>query len=495
MFKRKFALDSVYLEDFEPSQRWRLAGGAKSKQKTLGTEIVVFEPNTPLTANERPSNIVFELSGNRPLLCNHMFRFHIKAQMEHLVSSEDKTSSAWEILDTTANTGDLYFEPNWFEKMISSVDIVLGNNKVQLHVENNDVAHHLNALLYYMMHPDLVDFVAPDPLNPVRYMPQGLDKNIPKGSDIYKEINGAMLTNVPFSFTWLPMHMFPFWQLPNHELDRPQVDLPLHLIGKMFITINFKSTQHHVWKTTASDDDPKHYRLNFKKFVLVAEENILPPGKIHRPSQISFPCLIRDSKCEAIPAGETEYKIRYSHCPLPEQIVIFALDKSVHAGNFNFQDAPYDSTTPLFKQHNIKEIELLYHNHSFTSRTPNFEQLSGVSCTLNTLNALRINGLFGVRLNPHKFPYQTVAKDFTDFPFPFVVFDYSLANGTRQRRQPLQTDGTALKNDQDMDLIIRFHTNGATAAATYCIYFSYTDRAMVYDTAANKFINPLKPYL
>lgn len=495
MFKRKFPLDSVYLEDYEPSQRWRLAGGPKSKQKTLGTEIVQFEPNTPLAANERPSSLVFELSGNRPLLCNHMFRFHIKAQMEHQVTNETDKTTSWEPLDADAQNKDLIFLPNWFEKMIASVDIVVGNNKIQLHIENNDIAHELNTMLYYMMHPDLINFIAPDPLNPVRMVPNGLDNNIREASAIFKELVPGMMSDHPFTFTWLPMHMFPFWQLPNHELDRPQVELPLHLIGKMFITIHFKPQQHVVWRTTDPTKDNTKYRLNFKRFVLVAEENILPPGKVPRPSQISFPCLIRDSKCETIPAGETEYKVRYSNCPLPEHIVLFAVDKKIHAGNYDFQKATFDIKTPYFKVHNLKEIELLYNNQSFTSRTPNFEQFGGASCTLNTLNALRVDGLFGVKLNPLKYPYQAVAQEFTDGPFPMAVVYFTLGNGTRQRRHPLQTDGTALKNDHDMELILRFHTAGAAADATYCIYFCYTDRAMIYDTASNKFINPLKPYL
>lgn len=496
LFKRKFPIDSVYLEDYEPSQKWRTAG-AKTKQKILATEFVQFEPNTPLTANERPSSIVFELSGTRPILCNHNFRFHIQAQMEKLVevgTGADKKLQ-WTALHQTDDSKALYFVPNWFEKLISSVDVVVGNNKVQLHVENNDVAHELNTLLYYMMHQDMIDFAAPDPLNPIHLMPNSLDNNIRDSSANFENIQMELMKDQPFNFSWLPLHLFPFWQLPNHELDRPQVDLPLHLINKMFITINFKPIQHHIWKTVDPAGDSSKFRLNFKKFVLVGEEAILPVGKIPRPLQIAFPCLIRDSKCETIPAGETEHKVRFSHAPLPEQIVIFALDKTVHGGNYDFQKADYNANTPYFKVHNIKEIELLYHNQSFTSRTPNFEQFSNAACTLNTLNALRVNGLFGMKLNPSKIPYSQVAQDFTDYPFPFVVVDYSLANGTRQRRQPLQTDGTALKNDQDMDLIIRFHSSGAAADATYCIYFSYTDRAMMYDLASNKFINPLKPYL
>lgn len=492
LFKRKYPLDEVYLDDFEPSQSWRLAGGAKSKQKSLGTEFVKFEPNTPLSANERPKHLVFELSGTRPLLCNNNFRFHIKAQMEKLKTVGDKKE--WAALEGT-NAEDLIFAPNWFEKLIAGVDIVVGNNKIQLHVENNDVAHELNALLYYLMSPELINHVAADPNNPVRYMPTDVDKNIQVGSAAHKTIGATMLGANPFSFSWLPLHMFPFWQTPNFELDRPQVDLPLHLLGKMFITIHFKPEQHHVWRGTANTFKPEEYRMNFKQFYLAAEENILPPGKIARPMQIHFPCVIRDSKCEFITAGETEHKIRFSNCPLPEQIVIFAIDKKVYAGDYKFQDGTYNTSTLYFKLHNLKELELLYNNQSFTSRTPNFEQFSGPMCTFNTLDALKKDGLFGVKCNEKKLPYNIVSNDFTDFAFPFCAVSYLLGNGTRQRRHPLNTDGTALKNDQDMELILRFNPSGATADSVYCIYFVYTDRAMKYDVAQNKFINPLKPYL
>lgn len=487
-------MDKVYTEEYLPSQKWRMAG-AKSKQKSLGTEWVQFEPNTPLTANERPSSLVFELSGHRPLLCNNMFRFHIKAQFEKLVAVSGGAAT-WKTLTATDNN-NLIFEPNWFEKLISSVDLIVGNNKIQLHVENTDVAHELNALMYYLMHPDLVNLVAPDPLNPVRLMPSKLDTNIQEASDNQKAVAQQMMSAQPFTFTWLPLHMFPFWQLPNHELDGPQVDLPLHLMGKMFININFKPQQHHAWRCTpgkVAGDVASNYRLNFKRFVLVAEENILPPGKYIKPAQIAFPCLIKDSKCENIPVGETEHRVRFSNAPLPESIFIFAVDKKVPAGNYNFGSIDYDSGTPYTKQFNIKEIELLYNNQSFTSRSPNFEQVSGAACTINTLNCIETEGLFGMRINTSKLPYNVVSTQMATSPYSFLVVYYTMGNGTRQRKHPLQTDGSALKQDQDMELIIRFFPTGA-ADATYVIYFSYTDRAMIYDTAANKFINPLKPYL
>lgn len=492
LFKRKFPLDEVYLDDFEPSQNWRIAGGAKSKQKSLGTEIVKFEPNTPLSANERPANLVFELSGNRPLLCNNLFRFHIKAQMEKLTTVGDKKE--WTALEN-GNNNDLIFVPNWFEKLISGVDIVVGNNKIQLHVENNDVAHELNALLYYIMSPELVNYVAPDPNNPVKLMPNNVDKNIQVASESYKTIGATMLGTTPFTFSWLPLHMFPFWQTPNFVLDRPQVDLPLHLLGKMFITIHFKPTQHHVWRGKTASIKPEEYRMNFKHFFLTAEENILPPGKIARPMQINFPCVIRDSKCEFIPSGETEHKVRFSNCPLPEQVVIFAINKKVYAGDYQFGKADYDVNSTYFIPHNLKEIELLYNNQSFTSRTPNFEQLDSAACTFNTLNSLANDGLFGMKINEKKINYNIVANNFTDYPFPFSAVSYLLGNGTRQRRHPLNSDGTALKQDHDMELILRFQASGAKNEAIYCIYFVYTDRAMKYDVAQNKFINPLKPYL
>lgn len=92
-------------------------------------------------------------------------------------------------------------------------------------------------------------------------------------------------------------------------------------------------------------------------------------------------------------------------------------------------------------------------------------------------------------------PYTAVSTQFAVRPYSFMPTYFTIGNGTRQRKHPLQTDGNALKHDQDMELIMRFHPTGATADSTYCIYFIYTDRAFIYDTAGNKFINPLKPYL
>lgn len=508
MFKRKYPIDNAYLEAYEPSYNWRNAAKG-GKQTSFGSEFVSFEPTTPLTADGQPSTIEFEIQGPRPLKVNHQCRFHIGVEFQKKSVDAATKVVTWTALNTVDNPSCLMFAPNWFEKLIQGIDVIVDNNKCVSHVQNVHVGQELSGLFHYYMSDQLKDVLAPEPFNPVRMSP-GVDNNdavMLHTAKPYTDIFPKMIDANFYYFTWIPLNTFPFHQTPNHELDCPQQDIPIHLMGKMYIRIHFKPKQHLVWKPTTATESPDIYRMVFRKFTFVAEENILPhlmnnlgqsSPNMKMPKMLKnyeYPGFIMDSRCDTIKDGDLEYRATFNQASLPEQLLIVCLDRDVMGGHYDFSNKFTLDATSYFKKHNIKSVELRYAGQVFHNKSPNFEELSGVQSTLQTIQALKINGLFGMTVNPKRISYSKVALDFEKTPFPMVLIDYTLLNGTRQRRQPMQTDGTSLKTEEEIQLTIKFNTGGATSSSTYAIYFCYTDKGMMYDAKQNKFINPYKKYL
>lgn len=516
--KRKYPPDPIYMHCYQPSYNWRNSAKG-SGQHSLGREFVKYSPITPLTADNKPSMIEFEITNPRPLVCNEFFHFLVSPEFQYL----DAADNTWKKMTSTAHKKQLIFAPNWFEKLFSSFEIIVNNQKVVTSVENYWVAQEFHGLLYYMMHKDLLQVVAPDPSNPAYMIPRGKDAVENATLAAQAGTVAAEIANIysdlyadNYTFTYMPLFQFPWFQKPTLNLESPQVDLPIHKMDKMIIRIHFRTKQHLVWKslsaaTNPPTNDSDKFRVIFKRFDLLAEENIIHGTmaplygnmKAPKPSKtsklIDFGGMFLDSKCELVPSGALEYKFRFNNTPMPEQMCIFALPKSVLNGTFDFsKNGSITSTSKYFSAHNILEVESRYNGLKFSNKTPNFEQLSDIQNTLNTLRALRTNGFFGMPVNDFILTYNTVAGEFAGGLYPMVFIDYTLANGSRQRRQPMGSDGHAFKTDQTLEILLKFKTSGtpgATADCIYCIYLFYSDKGMVWDSKNNKFINPLKRYL
>lgn len=514
--KRKYPPDPVYMHCYHPSYNWRNAAKG-SGQLSLGREFVKFSPTTPLTADNKPNMIEFEITNPRPLVCNEMFYFLVSPEFQYL-----DTDNTWKRMTYATHKQQLILAPNWFEKMFASFEIIVNNQKVVTSVENYWVAQEFHGLLYFMMHKDLKDLVAPEPFNPVRMIPPGKDavdkSTLVQETGVLAPIGNCYkhLYKEDYTFTYMPLFQFPWFQKPTLNLECPQVDLPIHKMGKMIIRIHFKPNQHVAWQstsevTTQSPNDSKKFRVIFKRFDLLAEENIIHGTmtplyanvKAPKPSKtqkfIDFGGMFLDSKCELVPSGALQFKFLFTNSPMPEQACIFALPKSVLNGTFDFSNqGGVVATSKYFTDPNILEVETRYNGLRFSNKTPNFEQTADIQNTRNTIRALKTNGFFGMPVNEYVQSYSVVAGEFSNTPYPMVFIDYTLANGTRQRRQPMGSDGHAFKTDQPMEILLKFKTSGtagATADCIYCVYLFYSDKGMMYDPKNNKFINPLKRYL
>lgn len=473
---------------FEKDEKWRNA----KQQKSFGTEWLKIEALQQTKGI--PKQLEFELYGSRPLKFNGLTRFQVAGRFE----TKETNGTTWAVCEE-AEAKRLLLAPNWFEMLLSSIDVFYGNDKISTHDVNSYVDFHMNTMAYYYMHPDLKKVLCPQACHPANHMPTKKGDFVWGNTEAETTMSGweeyakhvFLGADKNFEFQWVPLHVFPFYQHPNWILDADQTDLPFPHIGKMFVRFNFKEDQSCIFRRKAGNN--KKYRFVIDKFFLWAEEDRQSPVSAKIPKRdIVFRGLSKDSRCESIMASDVTYRTRFQRQALPEQLMIVALSKNIISNTWKVSDIRFE-TDSIFLQHNISEVQVVYNGMTFVNKEPNFQQQScELTYTKYMLDVLR-NGIFGVAVDPSKITYDEL-KDSTRMLFPHVLMDFTL-NGTHERIQPIQSDGTALKQDGAIEVNLKFNATGATADAAYVIFCIYKDHTLVYDLKSDKFINRYKNML
>lgn len=459
---------------------WRNA----KNQKTFGSELLTINPTKDLP--DVPKQVEFEIAATRPVKFNNQTRFFIHLQLQKKAEGANAT---W-VPAVAGDAQKIMLAPNFFEKMLSGFDFFLGNNRVNPHVEHPLLAYELNSFLYYMMSEPLKKVLFPRPKGHPCIATN--KKMLDFKSDEWT-VNLAQkyyLSEKGLTFHYVPMHTYPFMQTPNFTLDCPQTDLPINHIGKMQFRFNFKDnySDYVIQKAPVAENaqpDPNSYRFAFKKFYLLIEEDRQSPltSKVPR-NVLEFKGITREARIESPKNGDAFHRIRFLETALPEQMLIFAVHKDLVNGTQKYQD--YVATNPYFVQHNIKKIGFVYDGESFTGKEPNFLDFSHNSSALKYMEVAMKNGICGVMPNIDLITYDNAINEYRDTLYPHVLTDFTI-EGTRERIQPMLSDGTALKQDAPINITLFFHDSGSTSDAVYVIYFIFTDYSMLYDYKTNKF--------
>lgn len=481
MLRKRPFLTGNYEDDFV---NWRMA----KNQKSFGTEWVRIEPESTLEL--QPRQICLELQSNRPILFNNMTRFEVKVSVEKRSTgaSAPEAEKAWTQV-AAADADDMCLAPNWWEKLLSSIDIYHNNTPISNSDESSFVSYELSTFLYSMMDPFLKKLLAPQKCHPANGIPTKTGTWKP-GGDEWKKYAAHLFATPSVMFSYLPLFLFPFYQFPNFILDGPQGALPMHLIGKLNIRVNFRESWNNIIKVKAGV--AKEYRVVLKSFALMVEEDRLNgPTSVPRsvrPSnnQIVYKGVYKESRCETIKDSERFFRVKFQRSPMPESILIFAIDKTIIGGNYAFSD--YDVTKGLFLPHNINEVSLTYDDMKLCSKSPSFQELKHPHQCHHYIYNMLAKGPFGLLVDPNKVDFEAAEEEYNSGLFPHVFLSYTLDHG-RERIQPVQSDGTAYKQDGAIEVSLKFNSNGAASNATYVIYFGYTDYSVIYDVRSNRFLN------
>lgn len=457
------------------------------KQKSYGSEWIKLDPIQKLT-DEPPIQVEFELSNTRPIKFTNLTRFHIKGAIQ----KREANGTTWSHC-TVADAAKVCLAPDWFEKSLTGIDVYHDNTKVSCNDESALVSFHLNDLFYHYMGPMLKQFLAPEPGHPARCMPTQVGQwdfgaTTPVMTE-WTNYAAHIFKTTGFEFSYIPLFMFPFHQLPNYILDGSQQDLPFPRIGKLTVRFNFKSDQSCLFRRAADNTDT--YRMILSQFYMTMEED-RPAVSVPRNTMkvLNFEGVTKDSRAEAIKDGESIWRTRFHSLPMPEQILIFALPRTVIGGTWKWQDKPTD---PLFLKHNLQEVELSYNGENFVNKSPNFQHITNEMTSLKYLEDMYRYGLGGMRVDNRRLNWDNIRTAHENTLFPHVLINLTM-NETGERMRPLNSERDRFfNNDAPLEVTLKFKSSGATPEATYMIYLLYPhDVNMMYDPKLNKFITKYK---
>lgn len=481
MSKRRHLSASGQLETVHPSaveNGWRNV----RNYKTFGTELIRTESIVPL--EEIPKQLEFEISANRPVKCNLLTRFYIKCFFESRATENDPWTK---VLAT--DYANVVLEPCWFESLLKNITIYHGNMSITSSDSNPIADLYFNKFLYYVMKKDLKRLLAPEKSHFANHLPSSLedwDFSSEESLKSWKDYAAHVFHPKGCEFSWSPL-VWPWLQNSDYVLNQDQIDLPFPSLGKLHVRLNFKDSQNHIFRLKSTNT--KQYRVRFKHFSLMYEENRINPT-IARPlkSQILFPGNVVDSRIESIASNEMHYRTRFLNASLPESLIIFCVKKSVLGETYTYNEADCWKK-PIFLKHNIKEVELLVQGNSLSLRPPHFGQLD-LEC--NQLKYLHDVEKFGIRNIPCDLSKLSMETAFDHPIFPHIYINL-LSNLEKHRILPINSEsGLALKKDNTIDLLLKFQSTGSQVDCNYVILLTYSDYSQCYDFKTNKFSNRFK---
>lgn len=467
--------------EFDSPPSWQ-----RRKQSMLGSDLVILEPLGGLTVDRQPTQLDFELQSVRPFLFGPMSKFQISGGFEF--QKEDEV--AWNAVPL-AHRAAMALAPNWFEMLVKSVDIFVGNVRITASDESRFIQPWLHAMLYRFMHPTAKKLLCPQPQHPAYCVPD-------YGKDAWGVTSAAWLAYAEKIFTandvdfdWVPLHFWPLFQNANHMFDgqMPKA-VPMPLVGKLHIRVVLHDTQDAIFRQL--DTNKNKYRFSFDKFRLVIEEARLSypfeRSLLASKKMLAYPGVTRLQLVEPISEGTATYRTRFQEVFLPEGLVVFALPKTVSSGQYSFAKGTERS---VFLPHNIDTLEISFDQKRFNLKEPNLGQFGAKELEAMQYYNHVFRPMFGMAADADGLTIAALKDGGKDSAYPHIFVPLTVLDGDgRSRIVPALDDGSCLPKRADLDIFMRFGTDGSTSGAVYVVYAYYTDVNLMYDPKNKFFLSP-----
>jgi hypothetical protein len=483
-------MDSRFV--FEDPPGWR--GG--TRQLLQGSEYEVVKPTKPV--EEQPKQVEFEMMSNNPILFGNGSRFQIQGTFERkaapaaaVAGQAAAAAPEWEAVPVE-DRANIILAPNWFELMIQSVDIYHGNGVIRTHDEANFIPSMLNTYLYSRMDPTVKKFLCTEDLAPGYGVPSS-SKPWEFTSDEWKTYAEKVFTGETITFSWIPLHTFPFFQSPNFLMDPvPLKALPaLRNLGKVTCRITFRDDLDCIWRKRVGANNTRSYRFKFLGMTLGLEEARINPSlerqlfsPVGKNKVLNYPGVTKIMKAETINNQVFFHNCKFDSVPFPEGIFIFAVPKKVIASTYKYSD--HTANDPVFMKHNIQSLTVDYDGEPLNLKQPHFGDISDRQIQLKYYLDHIVYPPFGLDIDQSKLKRSDFANSFGDTNFPSVYLNLC-TDGGKQRLIPHQNSGSVLAKDCDLNIGIKFGGTGATNNATYIVYLFYTDFSCVLDLRTRRF--------
>ena len=169
--------------------------------------------------------------------------------------------------------------------------------------------------------------------------------------------------------------------------------------------------------------------------------------------------------------------------PFPEGIFIFALPKKVIGSSWSFSEQ--DATKPIFLKHNIESVSLEFNGETLSLKDPHFGDITNDLIELKNFVDHIAFPPFGMHVDQSQILRKDLANSFGDTNFPLIYLNLCTEN--KNRIIAHQNNGSGISKDADLNICLKFGTEGAAADSTYIIYLFYTDYNMTLDLRTRRF--------
>ena len=457
-----------------------------------GSEYTTMEHNNQFVTP--PQKLDFELDTKRPVLCDLNTRFKVSGEFQVGKKAQGSEVVTWERCPA-AESANVILAPCWWEILIRNIENFHSNYFLQTHDIPFNSDSHLNQFLYWAMDRTLKKSLCLEPCHPGNACADKKGDWSLADNSAWRKYASTVFTETPISFHWTPLHLFPYHQSSNHVYDeRPPRCVPINYAGKIMTRMALKDNWDCVFKKKTGVTSK--YRFVLNAMDLVAEEARLNPLIEKRLYQSSsklmyFPGVTKIARYETVNEGSFIFQSKFESIPMPEQVLIFALPKSVQGDNYLFEE--HDLTKPYFVQHNIKQVSFNYGGLNFSLKEPNFGTVKDDAVDGKTLFDYVKYGPFGLFLNQSKLTKASISNGFADTDFPHVFVNLAPSAPRRSRLIPLLDSGSVLNQDQDFCVTVKCGVEAVAPNAHYVIYCIYTDVNMTLDPREKKFHNPVFP--
>jgi hypothetical protein len=445
-------------------------------------------PPVNFTPGPLPKMLEFVVSSEKLLLPGPVTRFRVSGIIEKEVTTGEGATRKTEWKPAVPDDAkDNTFAPNWFEMLFKSFRVYQDNKEIKTHNEPDHLMVLLNCFFYGFMDKAAKKELAPKPAHPAHSVSVLAGKHgsstataIADGDVWRKSYAEALFKAGGFSFEWIPPLQWPFWQgrdFPLDQYDGTAVPLP-NFAKPLEIQIILNEDLSKVVKGATK------FRLSVSKFALRLEQPRLNPtsekAQLAKLKRVSYRGTTKLLLPETIPAGVQMHRVRFHDFEFPDGLFIFCVHKSHIGGTFDFNAA---ASTDLFLQHGIEKYELAFGGKDFFHKEPHYGQITLEVIERKISLDHRYAPPFGVALDPDLVTRELVADGCKNTAFPHVYVNLrNWPDGLRTA--PLLDDGSILNAKRDLDLTLRFNTNGAVKDATYMIYAFYEDDYLDMDVDA-----------
>jgi hypothetical protein len=447
------------------------------KQFLWGSDYITVSPTT-----KSPTLYEFELPTGSTLLFGNQSGFYVKGafQVKEAAAADDTFVAV-----TAEESANVALIPNWFEHLLKDPQLYHGNMPLNPHDVPRYSDAYLNAYLYAYMYPDTKKCLLPEQHAPGRHVALandgfGLTGDTSQWLKYAPHVFGVRKVE----FRYVPLHTFPFVQQPNFCTDgRPPAAIPLTVLQKMSIQLQFKEDQSGIFMKKAANT--KVYRFKIESITLLAEEARINPAMekayLHQKGPMYYSGLTKFAMAENINTSVQQHRMRFQDVPMPEGLFVCALPKTALSGI----TANSTVTAKVFEDHNITELLIHYNNMPLSIKSPHLGEVNRRAIEIKQMMDHFEHPPFGVLQDPSLITLERMLSGGKDTAFPHIYIPLC-PSGNETRIVPVGADGQVVNKNGDLDITLKFGTGGAKDV-TYLAYIFYTDVNMVLDLSSQTF--------